>query len=277
MTTLIDNRPATMDVASLVEPDRVHRSVYTDPRVFDLEMERIWHRTWIYVGHESQVKEPGQYYATSIGKQPVLLTRHADGNFYVLYNRCAHKGALLVGDRCGKLKELRCCYHGWRFDFDGKLLGIPLEQGYDDTRFNRDGEEANMSRAARAESYRGFVFASLSPDAPDLKTWLGGVASSIDNMVDRAPDGAMQLLVRGEVAALPLKGIIDLDAEKARLDKEMAKAEADIKRVDAKLANAKFVANAPEEVVEEEREKRVEALARKAKILEALERLRRAA
>ena len=95
------------------------------------------------------------------------------------------------------------------------------------------------------------------------------------SFVDRAPDGAMQLLVRGEVAALPLKGIIDLDAEKARLDKEMAKAEADIKRVDAKLANAKFVANAPEEVVEEEREKRVEALARKAKILEALERLRR--
>lgn len=193
MTTLIDNRPATMDVASLVEPDRVHRSVYTDPQIFDLEMDRIWHRTWIYVGHESQVKEPGHYYATTIGKQPVLLTRHTDGNFHVLYNRCAHKGALLVGDRCGKLKELRCCYHGWRFDFDGKLLGIPLEQGYDDTRFNRKGEEANMSRAARAESYRGFVFASLSPDVPDLKTWLGGVASSIDNMVDRAPDGELEV------------------------------------------------------------------------------------
>lgn len=193
MATLIDTRPATIDVGSLVEPDRVHRSVYTDPRVFDLEMERIWHRTWIYVGHESQVKEPGQYYATTIGKQPVLLTRHFDGKIYVLHNRCAHKGALLVGDRCGKLKELRCCYHGWRFDLDGRLLGIPLEQGYDDTRFDRKGEEANMSRAARAESYRGFVFASLSPDVPDLKTWLGGVASSIDNMVDRAPEGDLEV------------------------------------------------------------------------------------
>jgi valyl-tRNA synthetase len=86
----------------------------------------------------------------------------------------------------------------------------------------------------------------------------------------------MQLLVRGQIAALPLKGVIDLSAEKARLDKEMAKAEADIKRVDAKLANEKFVANAPEEIVEEEKEKREEALARKAKILEALERLRNA-
>jgi valyl-tRNA synthetase len=92
-----------------------------------------------------------------------------------------------------------------------------------------------------------------------------------------APEGAVQLLVRGEVAALPLKGVIDFSAEKARLDKELAKAEADIKRVDAKLANEKFVVNAPEEIVEEEKEKRDAAVARKSKILEALERLKNAA
>ena len=87
------------------------------------------------------------------------------------------------------------------------------------------------------------------------------------------PQGAVQLVVRGEVAALPLAGVIDLDAERARLAKEMAKADADIARVDAKLGNPNFVARAPEEVVEEEKEKREEALARKAKIAEALERL----
>jgi valyl-tRNA synthetase len=97
------------------------------------------------------------------------------------------------------------------------------------------------------------------------------------SFADRAPEGAAQLLVRGEVAALPLKGVIDLAAEQARLDKELAKAEADIKRVDTKLANEKFVANAPEDIVEEEKEKREAAAARKAKILEALERLRNAA
>jgi valyl-tRNA synthetase len=97
------------------------------------------------------------------------------------------------------------------------------------------------------------------------------------SFVDRAPEGAVQLLVRGEVVALPLKGVIDLSAEQARLDKELAKAEADIKRVDAKLANEKFVANAPEEIVEEEKEKREAAVVRKAKILEALERLKNAA
>jgi valyl-tRNA synthetase len=97
------------------------------------------------------------------------------------------------------------------------------------------------------------------------------------SFADAAPEGAVQLLVRGEVAALPLKGVIDFSAEKARLDKELTKAEADIKRVDAKLANEKFVANAPEEIVEEEKEKRDAALARKTKILEALERLKNAA
>jgi valyl-tRNA synthetase len=87
---------------------------------------------------------------------------------------------------------------------------------------------------------------------------------------DLAPAGAIQLLVRDEVAALPLKGVIDLSVEKARLNKEVAKAEADIKRVDAKLLNERFVANAPEEIVEEEKEKRDAAIARKEKNTAAL-------
>jgi valyl-tRNA synthetase len=96
------------------------------------------------------------------------------------------------------------------------------------------------------------------------------------SFADAAPEGAVQLLVRGEVAALPLKGLIDFSAEQARLDKELARAEADIKRVDAKLNNEKFVANAPEEIVDEEKEKREAAVARKEKILQALERLKQA-
>ena len=96
------------------------------------------------------------------------------------------------------------------------------------------------------------------------------------SFADAAPEGAVQLLVRGEVVALPLKGVIDLAAERARLEKELGKADADIKRVDAKLSNEKFVANAPEELVEEEKEKRAAAQERRAKILEAIERLKKA-
>ena len=96
------------------------------------------------------------------------------------------------------------------------------------------------------------------------------------SFVDSAPAGAVQLLIRGEVAALPLKGVVDFAAERTRLEREIGKADGDIKRVDAKLGNEKFVANAPEEIVEEEKEKREDALARKAKLQEALERLKQA-
>jgi len=97
------------------------------------------------------------------------------------------------------------------------------------------------------------------------------------SFAEHAPPGAVQLIVRGEVAALPLKGVIDFSAEKARLEKEMARVKSDIARIDAKLANADFVARAPEDVVEGEREKREEAEARRLKINEALERLKGAA
>ena len=94
--------------------------------------------------------------------------------------------------------------------------------------------------------------------------------------LDSPAPGSVQLLVRGEVAALPLKGIIDVAVEQARLHKELAKVDADIKRVDAKLNNPDFVKRAPEEIIEGEKEKREEAEARRAKIVEALERLAQA-
>jgi valyl-tRNA synthetase len=121
------------------------------------------------------------------------------------------------------------------------------------------GEETR----ARAERWREF-----------LKSPLGRVSAI--SFADAPPEGAVQLLVRGEVAALPLAGVIDLAAERARLEKELAKVKGDIARVDAKLGNADFLARAPEEVVEGEREKREEAEARRQKILEALARLAQA-
>src|SRR5678815_5028025 len=75
-----------MDVTALVEPDRVHRTVYTDQQIFDAEMEKIWERIWIYCGHVSQVPNPGDYYAVTIGRQPMLMVRQNDGGVQVLYN-----------------------------------------------------------------------------------------------------------------------------------------------------------------------------------------------
>jgi valyl-tRNA synthetase len=127
---------------------------------------------------------------------------------------------------------------------------------------------ARLSDISFAESARAGWWAAII-------RWLARLFGT--SFAERAPQGAVQLIVRGEVAALPLKGVIDFAAEKARLDKELARVNSDIARIDAKLANANFVARAAEDVVDGEREKRDEAQQRRTKINEALERLKGAA
>lgn len=178
----------------LVEPGRVHRDVYTDEGVFKLEMERIFGRAWVFVGHESQVPATGDCWTTQIGDQPVVMTRARDGQIHVLHNRCPHKGAKLAPDGCSNNGPLlRCPYHAWMFEMDGRLKGVPHRHGYDGTRFDMGDPAFSMRKVARVENYRGFVFCCLSMDGPDLKTFLGGAITSLDNFVDRAPAGAIEV------------------------------------------------------------------------------------
>src|SRR5262249_13400722 len=128
------------DLARLVEPDRVHRSIYVDPAIFDLEMERIFGRAWVIVGHESQVPNPGDYFTTIIGREPVIMVRQADGSIRVLYNRCGHRGAKIIGDRSGNVRFFRCCYHGWTFRTDGQVHSVPMRHGYDGTAFDPNNQ-----------------------------------------------------------------------------------------------------------------------------------------
>ncbi|MGH7210139.1 MAG: Rieske 2Fe-2S domain-containing protein, partial [Acetobacteraceae bacterium] len=101
-------------IRALVQPERVHRDVYLDPELFEIEMEELFTKTWVYVGHESQVPKPGDYFATEIGREPVLMVRHTDGRVRVVRNRCAHKGTKLVSDTHGNVgKFFRCPYHAW--------------------------------------------------------------------------------------------------------------------------------------------------------------------
>ncbi len=186
---------AELDVSALVEEDRVHRTCYTDQEIFDREMQQIFHRLWIYVGHESQIKNPGDYATTIIGRQPMILSRGKDGQVHVLYNRCPHRGSKLCNKLAGNTGErFYCSYHGWQFDMDGRVNTIPMMDGYSGTRFDLDNPDFHMKRAARVESYRGFVFASLSPDGVDLKSHLGPSIAAFDDMCDRAPGGEVEIV-----------------------------------------------------------------------------------
>ena len=102
---------------ALVRPDEVHRALYLDPAVFDLEMRQLWRNTWIYLGHDSQVPQPGDFYATQVAREPLIMIRGGDGLVRVLPNRCAHKGTKLlraVNGRCAG-GVIRCPYHGWTY------------------------------------------------------------------------------------------------------------------------------------------------------------------
>uniref|UniRef100_UPI003F4982BD aromatic ring-hydroxylating dioxygenase subunit alpha n=1 Tax=Cupriavidus yeoncheonensis TaxID=1462994 RepID=UPI003F4982BD len=178
----------------LVRPDSVHKSVYTDPDVFSLEMKRIYGKAWIYVGHDSQVPKAGDYHTTRIGDQDVIMVRATDGSVQVVYNRCPHKGAKVVPDGDGNTgKFFRCPYHAWTFKLDGSHLSLPLKNGMEGTCYDPASPDFSMRKVARVDSYRGFVFASQSEHGPDLKTFLGGVATSLDNLCDRSPVGEVEV------------------------------------------------------------------------------------
>ena len=97
------------ELAQMIEPGRVHRRVYTDPAIFELEMARIFGRAWLFVGHTSQVPQAGDYVTTELGRQPVIMIRHRDGKVHVLLNRCTHRGAKVVNERKGSAPRLVSC------------------------------------------------------------------------------------------------------------------------------------------------------------------------
>ncbi len=184
-----------LNLGELVQPTRLHRRLYTDPRLFELEMSRIWGQAWIFIGHESQVPRTGDYFTTNINHNvPVVMVRDKAGKVHVLHNRCAHKGAKLVEQRSGNVRgAFRCSYHGWSYRHDGTLIKIPNAAGYEDTGFDVSDSCNNMQPLAQYASYHGFVFATLSDQAPDLPTWLGGARECLDNLCDRAPEGEVEV------------------------------------------------------------------------------------
>jgi phenylpropionate dioxygenase-like ring-hydroxylating dioxygenase large terminal subunit len=179
------------EIRSLVRPGRVHRRLYTDPEIFELELDRIFGAAWIYVGHESQIKNPGDFIATRIGRRPLLLARDMDGAIRLVHNQCAHRGAMVVASDGGHTDEYRCCYHGWTYHLDGRIKAAPLLHGYP-ADFDAKDPDAGLRRVPRVASYRGFVFGSLAADGPSLEEFLGHMTTSFDDMVDRAPDGELE-------------------------------------------------------------------------------------
>ncbi|MDX3905444.1 MAG: Rieske 2Fe-2S domain-containing protein [Pigmentiphaga sp.] len=198
---------AAPDLSTLVQRDRVSRRLYTDQAIFDAEMQRIFGRAWLYLAHESQVPNDGDYVTAWMGTQPVIVIRHK-GGIHVLHNRCPHRGVMVITDERGNTgNTLRCGYHGWTFRTNGELLLAPMRDAYAGRYDMQDHAAFGLARVPRVGSYRGFIFASLAPlddPLPDLVPFLGQATHCIDHVVDRAPAGEVDVsggvhkyLVRG--------------------------------------------------------------------------------
>jgi len=181
-----------IDYTSLVKSDRVHASLYRDPRVFDDEMERIFHRSWVFVGHESEIPRAGDFVTRTLGRQPVILARARDERAVVLLNRCMHRGTMVCTAPHGHARTFQCPYHGWTYDVTGELLGVSYPGGY----ASLDKRSRGLLHAPRVESYRGFVFASLGADGITLAEHLGPATRLIDRSCDLSPEGEVELSAR---------------------------------------------------------------------------------
>ena len=181
-------------LSSLVRDREVHKDLYTSQELFELETTRLFANTWVYVGHASQVPQTGDYYTTTVGTQPVVMVRHTDGSIKVLHNRCPHKGVKVAGEGCGNTgKFFRCPYHAWTFRTDGKLLSIPLKKGYENTDFESCEASQGMAAVEAVKVYRDFVFCRLNPQGESFEAFFGQALSTIDNMVDRSPEGRLEV------------------------------------------------------------------------------------
>ena len=175
----------------LVQKDRVHRTIYTDPSFFGEEMQKIFGGVWTFLCHESELSEKNSFKRVRMGMRPLIVTRDGDNNFHALFNRCAHRAATVCQEASGTAKRFTCAFHGWTYTNNGKLLAVPYPKGYGDC---LKKSELGLKKVPRIAVYRGFIFGTLNPDMPSLDTYLGAAKPYLDKFIDRAPDG--ELIVR---------------------------------------------------------------------------------
>jgi len=180
-----DRPPAYSD---LIQSDRIHSSLYTDPQIFADEMKRLFYGGWVFVGHESEIPNPNDYLTRMLGLEPVIMVRERNGAISVLSNRCAHRGNLLCPKEKGTASSFTCDYHGWCFNHRGDLIAAPYRGGEE-----KEREIFGLQKPAQVDQCGGFVFATFNPDSGPLSDHLGAASKLIERSVGLSPTGRIRL------------------------------------------------------------------------------------
>ena len=170
---------------------RVSREALVSGHVLELEQRYIFDKCWIYVGHASEIPNIGDFKTRNVCGRPIIFNRNSGGRVGVLLNACRHRGALVCREREGNAPTFTCFYHGWSYNLDGELDGVP---GAGDYPANFDRRAYGLGRPPRVESYRDFVFMSLDPDIVPLDEYLAGAKEYIDLVIDQSPSGQMEII-----------------------------------------------------------------------------------
>ncbi|MEY2532779.1 MAG: hypothetical protein QOF29_689 [bacterium] len=185
---------STTEAPLITDDWRIAGAVYRDQSLFEAELRTVFARSWIFVAHESEIANGGDYKTAYIGRQPVVVSRSADdGSIHVMFNRCRHRGSAVCQREYGNANHFRCAYHGWTYASSGELVGVPFPDGYDD---GFDKGAMGLVHVPRMEIYRGFVFASLDHDAPALREYLGPAHRYLDFIADLP--GGIELSARAQ-------------------------------------------------------------------------------
>lgn len=180
---------AERDWGNLIYSDGVDGSLYNDPELFEEELQKIWYKTWVYVGHESEVPNTHDFVMKSIGREPIIMTRSKDNEINLLVNTCAHRGNKVCTKPKGNARSFTCPYHAWTYSSDGRLMGQAFPDGFQ----NADKSKLGLGRVPRIAIYGGFVFGSFAEEGPSLEEYLGGAKETIDRLLANSPTGEIEV------------------------------------------------------------------------------------
>ena len=185
----IDARIGAFQAQDLMQPDgsAVDRRLFVDEGIYRLELERIFARCWLYLGHESALPENGSFLTTTMAEDPVIVVRDKSGTLRAFLNSCSHRGAQVCRVDAGVATTFRCPYHAWTFSTEGELVNVPrlaavYGEGFDKSRYG-------LREVARLDTFGGMMFATWDPQAPSLREYLGDMAFYLDLMLNRMEGG----------------------------------------------------------------------------------------